>query len=192
MYYFWNPETFEYTGSVPGSGNPIALPPENSSTIPPSFQDGYAAFWNPDVGNWRNVEDHRGEEGWVNGERFTINDVGPYPDGWSSTEPPPPPPTDLEVIQGIESQYMKSLDILRQSYTIATLQGNTDDATAISGEYTAMLGRMKVSIENRQIRNGVSTTRCKYCGKFLVETILNDESIAMQCPDCGYTVPMPE
>ena len=40
------------------------------------------------------VENHKGESGYVNGEPHTIKDYGPRPDGWSDT-PPPPTPEEL-------------------------------------------------------------------------------------------------
>ena len=40
------------------------------------------------------VEDHRGKQGYVNGEPYTVTKPGPLPDGWSDT-PPPPTPDEL-------------------------------------------------------------------------------------------------
>ncbi|MDR0339502.1 MAG: hypothetical protein LBH65_04420 [Desulfovibrio sp.] len=47
-------------------------------------------------GKWVQTEDHRGEEGYVDGEHTTIKDVGPLPTGWSTT---PPGPTEEEKIE---------------------------------------------------------------------------------------------
>ena len=41
-------------------------------------------------GAWVLVDDHRGEQGYVNGEPVTIKEFGPLPDGWSDTPPEPP------------------------------------------------------------------------------------------------------
>lgn len=40
-------------------------------------------------GTWIDVENHKDEEGFVNGEAFTIKEYGPYPDGWTAKKPPP-------------------------------------------------------------------------------------------------------
>lgn len=53
-----------------------------------------AGFWpGEQSGKWVDIEDHRGEEGYVNGEAFTVFDFGPYPQGWATT---PPEPTEEE------------------------------------------------------------------------------------------------
>ncbi len=38
---------------------------------------------------WQQVENHKDEQGYVNGEPFTIAEYGPYPEGWSETAPEP-------------------------------------------------------------------------------------------------------
>ena len=45
---------------------------------------------------WISIEDHRGEYGYLNGAPYTIDDFGPYPNGWSIT---PPEPTEEESKQ---------------------------------------------------------------------------------------------
>jgi hypothetical protein len=40
------------------------------------------------------VEDHKGKDGWLNGEPHKITEYGPLPEGWSDT---PPPPTAEEL-----------------------------------------------------------------------------------------------
>jgi hypothetical protein len=66
--------------------------------VPPVFIEGYWPRWpleDPGATDWEQVEDHKGKEGYVNGERATIKDYGPLPDGWSDT---PPPPTFAEAL----------------------------------------------------------------------------------------------
>jgi len=51
----------------------------------------YKGFWPcEEDGIWILAEDHRGEQGYVDGKSVTIKDVGPLPDGWSDTPPPQP------------------------------------------------------------------------------------------------------
>ena len=48
---------------------------------------------------WDQIENHKGEHGYVNGEPYTIKDYGPYPDGWSPTPPPPTPEEEAAAQQ---------------------------------------------------------------------------------------------
>jgi hypothetical protein len=52
-------------------------------------------------GKWVQIEDHRGESGWVDGEPFTVADIGPYPSGWSAT-PPASTPEEIAAQRQIE------------------------------------------------------------------------------------------
>ncbi len=88
---------------------PGSLPPDNSlrGESPPTAPVG---FWPGEKdGIWVDIEDHRGEEGYINGEPFTVKDFGPYPNGWSVDPPAPPDPTDEEKYYAeraaVESKY---------------------------------------------------------------------------------------
>ena len=59
----------------------------------PVLQNGFIPKW--DGAEWKQVETHKGEEGYVDGVAFTIKTHGAYPDGWSST----PPPLTLEEVR---------------------------------------------------------------------------------------------
>ena len=65
-------------------GGPL---PNNSTFTAPEIQEGYVPHWNGTA--WDQVENHKGKEGYVKGERTTINDYGPLPPSWSDTPPPP-------------------------------------------------------------------------------------------------------
>lgn len=71
-----------YAGEIDDFGGPL---PNNSTRVGPQRQPGYIPRWNGAA--WEQVENHKGEEGWLNGEPHKIGDYGPYPDGWSATEP---------------------------------------------------------------------------------------------------------
>lgn len=77
-----------YTHSSPAM--PGTVPPVNAlrgetPTARPGF---HPAEQN---GRWIEIEDHRGQNGYVNGQPYEVRDFGPLPDGWSETLPPPTP-----------------------------------------------------------------------------------------------------
>lgn len=77
-----------YTHSAPA--NPGTLAPTNA--LRGDKPVAGAGYWPAEKdGAWTQIEDHRGKEGWLNGEPFTISDFGPLPNGWSDTAPEPEP-----------------------------------------------------------------------------------------------------
>ena len=70
------------------------LPNGATWDCPPDAKEGYTRFYRN--GKWEFVEDHRKEEGYVNGVKTTIHEVGPLPKDWS-TEPPAPTKEELFV-----------------------------------------------------------------------------------------------
>ncbi len=80
-------ETGEYTASAPA--NPGALPPANALRVEPEKRPGFWPVLNAARDGWDFVEDHRGEEGWLNGEKAGVTALGPLPEGWSGTPPEP-------------------------------------------------------------------------------------------------------
>lgn len=72
--------TQAYLGSIP---SPDSLRADNEIDIP----EGFWPVLNAAGDGWNLVEDHRGKEGWVLGERIKIATVGPLPEGWSDTQP---------------------------------------------------------------------------------------------------------
>lgn len=81
-------DRFEYAGECV-LANPGALPPRNSTETPPELRQGYWPVWDSGAERWNQVEDHRGETGYLDGEWFRISELGPLPDGWSTTPPQP-------------------------------------------------------------------------------------------------------
>lgn len=80
---------YQYTadGYFAGEFEDHGLLPNNATRTPPQLSDGYIPRWN---GNrWVLVEDHKGQEGYLNGEQYTVKDYGPLPEGFSETSPPP-------------------------------------------------------------------------------------------------------
>lgn len=67
---------------------PGSIEPENALRVPlPESRPGFHPA--EKNGEWVFVENHQGEEGYINGEKFTIKDYGPYPAGWSTDAPKP-------------------------------------------------------------------------------------------------------
>lgn len=75
----------DHEGYYVGIGEDYGLLPNNAEYVEPELVDGYIPHWTGT--EWEQVENHKGEQGWVNDEPYTIIDYGPYPDGWSTTEP---------------------------------------------------------------------------------------------------------
>lgn len=70
-------------------------PPTKDSMLPANALQGSTptskAGYHPGEknGKWIQIEDHRSEEGYLDGQPHTISDFGPYPDGWTTTPPQP-------------------------------------------------------------------------------------------------------
>lgn len=84
-----------YTHSAPAS--PGTLPPANAlrGEMPVARPGYHPAEAN---GGWTQIEDHRGMEGYLDGEPHTIKDFGPLPEGWSADPPPPAPEDQLTIL----------------------------------------------------------------------------------------------
>ena len=59
--------------------------PHNCTALKPVLQEGFVPCWNGS--QWEQVENHKGLEGYLNGEPYTIKDYGPLPEGFSVTDP---------------------------------------------------------------------------------------------------------
>ena len=61
--------------------------PHNCTAVKPALQEGFIPLWTGS--KWEQVENHKGLEGYLNGEPYTIKDYGPLPEGFSTTKPLP-------------------------------------------------------------------------------------------------------
>ncbi|MDL2306615.1 hypothetical protein LJC48_01110 [Desulfovibrio sp. OttesenSCG-928-C06] len=59
----------------------------NSRRERPEYAPGFHPRWNGE--QWEQVENHIGEEGYLNGEPTIIKAFGPLPEGWSAEAPEP-------------------------------------------------------------------------------------------------------
>lgn len=78
---------YDASGYFAGEVEDYGLLPNNATYTAPQEQDGHIPRWTSE--KWEQVEDHKGAEGYVNGQPFTVKDYGPLPKGWSATPPPP-------------------------------------------------------------------------------------------------------
>ncbi len=85
--------------------------PQNCVSAAPTIQDGFVSRW--DGEKWTQIEDHRGEKGYVAGQYTEIKSPGPLPEGWS-TEPPPPPPDTRTPEEKRQAAYAAEADPIRQ------------------------------------------------------------------------------
>ena len=64
--------------------------PHNCTAVKPVLQEGFIPHWTGGLGSaWQQVENHKGQEGYLNGEPYTIKDYGPLPEGFSTSKPLP-------------------------------------------------------------------------------------------------------
>lgn len=73
-----------FAGEIDDHGGPL---PNNATRTAPQDKAGHVARWTDK--KWDYVENHKGKEGYVDGQAFTVKDYGPLPEGWSDTPPPP-------------------------------------------------------------------------------------------------------
>lgn len=78
---------YDASGYFAGESEDYGLLPNNATYIAPAKKDGCIPRWTGK--KWEQVENHKGESGYVDGKPFTVTEYGPYPDGWS-VDPPPP------------------------------------------------------------------------------------------------------
>lgn len=78
---------YDASGYFIGENEDYGLLPNNATYTVPEVKSGYIPCWQGE--KWQQIEDHKGEEGYVHGEPFTIKEYGPLPDGWTKTPPPP-------------------------------------------------------------------------------------------------------
>lgn len=81
-----------FVGEVEDYGGPL---PNNATRKAPQEQDGHIPRWTGEA--WEQVENHKGEQGYVDGKPCEIKEYGPYPGGWSDSPPPATPEEDARA-----------------------------------------------------------------------------------------------
>lgn len=133
---------YNASGWFAGEVEDHGLLPNNATHTPPQMQNGYIPRFSG--GKWELVENHRGKQGYLNGQPHTIKEYGPLPDGWSTD---PPPLTIFEQVQAVQARYQSVLNTLLTALSAANALDDAEDAAVIKAEYAAMLTEMETEIE---------------------------------------------
>ncbi|MDR2800412.1 MAG: hypothetical protein LBB52_03990 [Desulfovibrio sp.] len=114
------------------------LLPNNATHTPaPDAQEGYIRHWTGAA--WEQVENHKGQQGYLDGKPHTIIRYGPYPGGWS-TMPPPLTPAELakqrrtEILARLAEIDAASIRPLRASAQDEAVQADHDKLAALDAE----------------------------------------------------------
>lgn len=78
---------YDASGYYAGEVEDYGLLPNNATYTAPKAKEGYIPRWTG--AKWEQVEDHKGKQGYVDGQPHTVAEYGPLPKGWSDTPPPP-------------------------------------------------------------------------------------------------------
>ena len=113
------------------------LLPNNATYTAPELQEGHIPRWNGKT--WEQVENHQGEEGYVDGKSYTIKEYGPYPDGWSDTPPEPTPEERnaqrrAEILARLKEIDADSVRPLRAIANNEAVQADRDKLAALDAE----------------------------------------------------------
>lgn len=135
---------YQYTadGYYAGEAEDYGLLPNNATHTVPTLKKGFVPCW--DGKKWVQVEDHKGESGYVNGQPHEIKEYGPLPEGWSDTPPPPELPDvqtakRAEINAGFEGALTASLTMPSRNtppsaveLAIAIADFKVDDPTGLT------------------------------------------------------------
>lgn len=138
------PTAYQYTsdGIYAETVEDYGLLPSNATHTPPSpALPGHVLRWTGEA--WEQVENHKGKQGYVNGQPHTITEYGPLPDGWSDTPPPPTlaeakeqamaridADTSARILAGFEFQPEGQPEPLHFAYDLFDQQNFADAANA--------------------------------------------------------------
>lgn len=118
-----------YTHSTPA--NPGTMPPANA--LRGDKPTAPAGYWPGESGGaWIDIEDHRGLQGWLDGEPYTVTDFGPLPDGWSDAAPEPEPITPTLADLSRENQRRLDLSKLGQEVERKVVTGEDIDPDVLA------------------------------------------------------------
>ena len=96
---------YDAQGYFVGAMEDYGFLPNNSTHKKPAEKDGYIPRWTGKA--WTHVENHKGEEGYVNGEHFKMETYGKLPEGFSKeldTTPKTPEAAAEQRIQEINAE----------------------------------------------------------------------------------------
>lgn len=119
------------------------IPANATRQAPPDPIPGLTPCWNAILDHWEMVEDHIGEEGYVNGLPYKIDDYGPYPPGWSTE---PPPPEIMDQIAQIQAKYQKDISRAKDAYLSALITSNTNALEGVVSNHQEVMAAMDAEI----------------------------------------------
>lgn len=122
-----NAHQYDASGYYAGEVDDYGLLPNNATYTAPQQLSGYIPRWNGEA--WIQVENHKGREGYVNGEPFTVKEYGPLPAGWSDT---PPEKTAAEQQAELISTFMAAIQVRLDKFAKTR---SYDDARACVSVY---------------------------------------------------------
>jgi hypothetical protein len=112
-----------------------------SAQAEPEIVEGFVPHWTGTA--WEQVENHKGKQGYLDGQPKTIIAYGPLPDGWSDT-PPPPPAEEIaatrraEILARLAEIDAASVRPLRAIAQNEDMQADHDKLTSLDTEAAAL------------------------------------------------------
>ena len=128
---------YQYTadGYYAGEAEDYGLLPNNATRTAPTVVEGKVPRWTGT--EWEQVEDHKGESGYVNGQPHTINAYGPLPDGWSDTPPPPTTEELFDMLRSVRDARISAVLWMRERHSDELALGK--ETTLTPEQYTELL-----------------------------------------------------
>ena len=101
------------------------LPAGAVYAAPPSAPEGFIPRFI--AGSWIEEESHKGLEGYLDGQPYTIRDHGPLPQGFSLTPPPPTPEEEAALRKNEILVRLAEIDTARSRPMADLLMGQNED-----------------------------------------------------------------
>lgn len=104
------------------------LMPNGCVDVAPPIITGFIPRWNGKA--WDQVEDHRGEEGFVDGQPIIIRDYGARPEGWSLEPPELTNDQKIVLLKDQIKQVESNGGRANREINLALIEGNQPPAEA--------------------------------------------------------------
>lgn len=131
--YYYKPSTGEYCGWSDEYINVgVSMPGHSTGIYPGDDIDGFVSIFNGI--SWESKEDHRGEIVYYieTSEPFLITEIGPYPEGTSTTKPPAPEPSNGEkrriALLSISNEYQSDITKLNIAWLAAAVSDGVNES----------------------------------------------------------------
>lgn len=132
--FYFSMETGEYTGWSDEYINiGVSLPSFSTDEQPGEEIEGYVYVFID--GAWNAKEDHRGETVYLleTGEEIVITEIGPYPEGTTTTKPEPPEPTNEQkrksALSVLSTDYQNDIAKLNIAWLAAAVSDGVSEGT---------------------------------------------------------------